>query len=111
MKEINNTTMKTDNYIIDEFMGLQCFSSYKEMQACPIEELTAWTIPDDAKWGNDYAKDWNKLMPVVEKIAWTEGMAPQAKEMAEELTIFSPIEAVYEQVIIFIKQFNLQPKQ
>lgn len=53
-----------------------------------------------------YHKDWNKLMPVVEKIHDECKLFSGGLKFFDGLTIFSPITQVWEAVIAFIKWYN-----
>lgn len=55
----------TDNELIAEFMGVQVYKTWAEMDAVPIEKLSIWTLIEKL----DYHKSWSSLMPVVEKIS------------------------------------------
>lgn len=62
---------------------------------------------------NEYAIDWNGLMPVVEKIkplAYTIDIDSTAWRRVSGHSIFAKIEDVYNSVVEFIKWYNLQPK-
>lgn len=59
-----NTEVKSDNELIAEFMGVQVYEDWKEMDTVPIEKLTIWTYRKNL----DYDTNWSRLMPVVEKI-------------------------------------------
>jgi hypothetical protein len=55
---------KSDNELIAEFMGVQVYGSWQEMDAVPIENLGIWAMRDKL----EYDKNWKYLMEVVEKI-------------------------------------------
>lgn len=55
---------KSDNEYIAEFMGLQVYQTYAEMQSVPLDQLKQWVLSDQTK----YHTSWDQLMPVVEKI-------------------------------------------
>lgn len=55
--------MKTENEIIAEFMGLQVYQSYSDMQAVPIGDLKEWALPEQLQ----YDKEWNWIMPAFQK--------------------------------------------
>lgn len=57
--------MKTDNELIAEFMGHTFMAKYTATERLAFKE------PLGKSWGHepfDYAKRWDYLMPVVEKI-------------------------------------------
>lgn len=55
---------------------------------------------------NYYHKDWNRLMPVVEKIGRLYDKAHLKEMSINSLSVFSPIETVFTCVIQFIKWYN-----
>lgn len=70
MMEISTASLQEqerihDNELIAEFMGVQVYKTWAEMEAVPIEKLSIWTLIEKL----DYHKSWSSLMPVVEKIS------------------------------------------
>lgn len=113
---------KTDNELIAEFMGVQVYKTREEMNAVPIDKLGLWSYLHQLA----YDKEWNDLMPVVEKIEslmphikipddlealknGTHGSEPHVEVLS--LSIASKISEVYAAVITFIRWYNAnQPK-
>lgn len=58
----------------------------------------------------NYNKDWNLLMPVVEKINKLSDDWPRATESIWSLPIITPIDKVWQAVIEFINWYNTQTK-
>lgn len=109
--------MKTDNELIAEFMGIQVYQTWAEMDAVPIDKLSIWSLPEQL----DYHLNWSKLMPVVEKISENYDFTIQfyagecncycTKQTDDAVDIpgvghggFTPkIESVYRSVVAFVK--------
>jgi len=117
MKEINNTTMKTKNELIAEFMG---FSVVKKMPQAGAPEAR-FILEKNLK----YHTSWDWLMPVVIKCHEIgdakEKEFPESKHLDDptgwkawsyrRVGLSTNIQQVYKNVITFITWLNLQPKQ
>ena len=75
-----------DNKLIAEFMGIDYVN------------VDAYQLP--------YNKDWNWLMPVVEKCLTTGGKVSFYDKRAHDALLTCNIEEVYKAVVEFIKQYN-----
>jgi len=105
--------MKTDNELIAEFMGFECYES-NGYRNYIFEEDNHRTHVD--LW---YDKDWNWLMPVVEKIEyipisddvnvrWDVCIYMKTCTIGMKGTVgTTKLEATYKAVVEFIKWYNL----
>lgn len=96
--------MKTDNELIAEFMGVQVYQTYAEMQNVPLDELEQWSLPEQL----NYHSNWSELMPVVENIfsMWESELPSEEYLKVTMLPIYTDIQVVYRRVVDFIKWYN-----
>lgn len=134
MKE-NKEETKTDNELVAEFMGVQNVFVHPTFGAYEAEDDQGWIDWVDGGIRTlDYHRDWNLLIPVVEKIENIEGVYVRIQK--DRCIIFdsgfgesdilireqrqpnqypaasvnqpSKIEAVYKAIVQFIKFYNAQ---
>jgi hypothetical protein len=112
--------MKTDNELIAEFMGIQVRQGPGVLYPCDEDGMIDW-VNAEPYWPD---KDWNDLMPVVEKIdKLYHETFPGNEEfirrvLAKEepidgpymnviaLPLATPITEVHQVVVSFIKWYN-----
>lgn len=99
---VNPHTM-SDNKLIAEFMGLESFKdSLASLHNGKIN------VSVDLHKQAQYHTEWNWLMPVVQKCFDTQQPSEGQHYFINESLLTMDIDVVYDRVVEFIKEYNLE---